>query len=116
MEKRPSSIMRSSRCEWRRAWTIGRLTGCLHNPVPRHVGDHLDPDKSEILRNVRLTSDRGLPKDKGRSRQPPLSHFGRPRVAPSPAAHCARRASMGYAMHQFQTLDLALFLFGTFAA
>src|SRR5207248_2625311 len=35
---------------------------------------------------------------------------------PIPRCASARRASMGYAMDQFQTLDLALFLFGTFAA
>src|SRR5213592_3993377 len=49
--------MRSSRCEWRRAWTIGRLTGCLPNPVPRHVGDHDDPDKAEIWYDRRGTED-----------------------------------------------------------
>src|SRR4029450_5899711 len=108
--------MRSSRCEWRRAWTIGRLTGRLPDPVARHVGDDAGTGKSEILRNAGLTSPRPLQKNNRRSRQPPLSHFGRPSVAPSPAARHARRASMGYAMDGFATLDLSLFAAGAFAA
>src|SRR6202049_5079915 len=107
--------MRSSRCEWRRAWTIGRLTGCLHDPVARHVGDHCSADNPKFLRNVRLTSTGRLPKDNRRSRQPPLSHFGRPRL-PHPPQRATRRACMGHVMDSFSTLDLALFAAGTFAA
>src|SRR5437588_3063942 len=48
-EKRPSSIMRSLAVRVRRTWTIGRLTGRLHNPVARHVGDNSAADKTRIF-------------------------------------------------------------------
>jgi hypothetical protein len=38
--------MRSSRCEWRRAWTIDRLTGRLPDPVARHVGEDAATNKT----------------------------------------------------------------------
>jgi hypothetical protein len=88
-------MTRSSRCEWRRSWTIGRLTGCLPNPVTRHVGDHVGADKPQILPNARLPSGAARSQDDRKSRQPPLSHFGRPSVASFPAVRARAGPTRG---------------------
>src|SRR5438105_6699271 len=111
MKKRPSSMCALLAVRVAQSLDDGRLTGCLPNPVARHVGDHRAADKSENLRNARLTSTTPLPKDNaGPGNHPSATSVGQ--ALPHPRCANARRASMGCAVDGFTTFDLALFAAG----
>src|SRR4030081_3428512 len=67
MKKRPSSMCALLAVRVAQRLDEWRLTGCLPYPVARHVGGRRAADNPKFSRNVRLTSDRWLPKDYRRS-------------------------------------------------
>src|SRR5439155_2902210 len=84
MEKRPSSMNALLAVRVAQSLDDRPSDGVSARPRARHVGDHIRTGKTKILRDARLTSAKPLAKNKRRSRQPPLSHFGRPRLPHPP--------------------------------
>src|SRR5262245_6369785 len=110
-EKRPSSRAHSSRHEGAQNLDDRPSDGVSAiNPVPRHLGDHHCVRKSQRSALVRLTPPEALTNmTAGHGNRPLATSVGQ--ALPHPSSRIrARRASMGYAMDQFHTLDLASFI------